>query len=338
MRSIRETGLAGILGYALCFGPVVPAAEIAPDDTAWIEEAGGTVVRDAAGRITGVDLRASWVTDTDLRKLLHLPYLTHLDLSLTRITDQGMQEIRTLPGIVDLNLYYAEYVTDEGLAAIKGWRKLKRLNVHGTKISDTSLEHIGGITTLEELNIGSAMITDVGLERLTSMPRLLKLTMGGNKLGDAGLQALRQMPALTYLDLNGRQGTDANVWAIAMSDSGLDAVLSLKGLRELRFGCTFLGVGIEGSRFATVSAMSVTTRWLERMKSLPKLERLKLQGCSRVDDESLTVLGTFPALRELDLKGTSVTEKGLAKFRAAKPETVIYTGPWDGKAAAFRNN
>ena len=329
----------GMVSCALWFAASAPAAEVIPTGAAqWIAEAGGAVTRDAAGRITGADLRASWVTDTDLRKLMLLPDLAYLDLSLTRITDQGMQEIRNLPGIVELNLHFAEYVTDEGLAAIKGWKRLKRLNVHGTKISDTTLDHISGITTLESVNVGSAMITDVGLERLSALPNLKELTMGGNELGDAGLQALRQIPGLTYLDLSGRQGTDSNVWAIAMSDSGLEAVLSLKELRELRFGCTFVGVGMEGARYATVSAMSVNTRWLERMKSLGKLERLKLQGCNRVDDESLAVLASFPALRELDLKGTSVTEKGLAMFRAAKPKTVIYTGPWDGKAAAFRNN
>ena len=274
-----------------------PAAEVIPGgDAQWVAEAGGAVIRDSAGKITGVDLRASWVTDTDLRKLLLFPDLTYLDLSLTRITDQGMQEIRNLPGIVELNLHFAEYVTDEGLAAIKGWKRLKRLNVHGTKISDTTLEHISGITALESVNVGSAMITDVGLERLTVLPNLKELTIGGNELGDAGLQALRQMPGLTYLDLSGRQGTDSNVWAIAMSDSGLDAVLSLKDLRELRFGCTFVGVGMEGARYATVSAMSVNTRWLESMKSLKKLEKLKLQGCNRVDDESLAVLAAFPAL------------------------------------------
>jgi Leucine-rich repeat (LRR) protein len=316
-----------------------PGAEVIPaGDTQWVVDAGGAVIRDASGKVTGVDLRASWVNDSDLRKLMLLPDLTYLDLSLTRITDQGMQEIRNLPGIVELNLHFAEYVTDEGLAAIKGWKRLKRLNVHGTKISDTTLEHISGISTLESVNVGSAMITDVGLERLTTLPNLKELTMGGNELGDAGLQALRQMPGLTYLDLSGRQGTDSNVWAIAMSDAGLDAVLSLKDLRELRFSCTFVGIGIEGQRFATVSAMSVNTRWLESMKSLKKLERLKLQGCNRVDDESLAVLASFPAIRELDLKGTSVTEKGLAMFRAAKPKTVVYTGPWEGKAAAFRNN
>jgi internalin A len=328
------------LSGALAVGPAAPAAETIPGgDASWIEDAGGAVVRDAAGRITGVDLRASWVTDGDLRKLAAMPYLTHLDLSLTRITDQGMQELKNAPGIVDLNLYFAEYVTDEGLAAIKNWKKLKRLNIHGTKTSDTTLEHISGITTLESLNVGSAMVTDVGLERLTSLPNLKELTMGGNELGDAGLQALRQMPTLRYLDLSGRQGTDSNVWSISMSDVGLDAVLSLKDLRELRFGCTSIGVGSEGNRFATVAAMSVTINWLEKMKtSLPKLERLKLQGCDRVDDQAASLLAAFPALREIDLKGSTVTEKGLAVLKAAKPGIKVWTGPWDAKSANFRNN
>src|SRR5207244_9535315 len=96
-------------------------------DTQWIDDAGGTVIKDAAGRITGIDLRATWITDTDLRRLAQFPNLTALDLSLTRITDQGMLELKNLSGIVDLNLYFAEYVTDEGMAAIKGWKKLKRL-------------------------------------------------------------------------------------------------------------------------------------------------------------------------------------------------------------------
>ena len=75
--------------------PVPSAADIkSGGDAQWIEDAGGSVIRDAAGRITGVDLRASWVTDTDLRKLLQLPNLSSLDLSLTRITDQGMQELK----------------------------------------------------------------------------------------------------------------------------------------------------------------------------------------------------------------------------------------------------
>lgn len=307
-------------------------------ETDWIETLGGSVTRDAGGRVTGVDLRATWVTDTDLRRLSRFQALTTLDLSLTHITDQGLLELKNLPGIVDLNLCFAEYVTDEGLGAIKGWKKLRRLNLRGTKIGDMTLEHISGLTSLESLNVSSALVTDIGLERLSSLPNLKELAIGGNELGDAGLQSLRQLPGLTSLDLSGRQGTDSNVWTISMSEKGLEALLTLKDLRELRFGCTSLGVGVEGTRFATVSAMSVTEAWLEQLKSLPKLERLQLQGCDRVSDNGAALLARFPMLTDIDLKGTAVTDTGVAALRAAKPKAIIHHGTWEGRAANFRNN
>jgi hypothetical protein len=65
------------------------------------------------------------------------------------------------------------------------------------------------------------------------------------------------------------------------------------------------------------------------MKALPKLEKLKLQGCNRVDDEAVAALATLPNLREVDLKGTGVTEKGVAALRAAKPKIQVYYGPWE---------
>jgi internalin A len=307
-------------------------------DTQWITDLGGSAIRDAQGRIAGVNLRGTWVGDTDLRRLNELPDLTYLDLSLTHITDQGMSEIKNLPNINELSLYFAEYVTDEGISAIKDWKKLKRLNLHGTKTGDTGLEHISGISALESLNVGSTLMTDVGLERLTTLPNLRELTMGGNELGDAGLQALRQMPRLTYLDLSGRQGTDKNVWTIAMSESGLDAVLTLKDLRELRFSCVSLGVGIEGQKLGEVTFLSVTPQWLEKLASLSKLERLKLQGCNRIGDDSIKTLTTMKALQEADLQGTSVTAKGAAALREAKPGVMVFFGPWDGKSANYRNN
>jgi internalin A len=307
-------------------------------ETDWIETLGGSVTRDSGGRILGVDLRATWVSDTDLRKLSRFPALTTLDLSLTHITDQGLLELKNLPGILELNLCFAEYVTDEGLGAIKGWKKLRKLNLRGTKISDMTLEHISGLSALESLNVSSALVTDIGLERLSSLTNLKELSIGGNELGDAGLQSLRQIPGLTFLDLSGRQGTDSNVWTISMSEKGLEALLTLKNLRELRFGCTSLGVGSEGTRFATVAAMSVTEAWLEQLRSLPRLEKLQLQGCDRVSDDAAALLARFPMLTEIDLKGTAVTDKGVAVLRAAKPKANIRHGSWDGQAASFRNN
>src|SRR3984885_906474 len=260
------------------------------EDTQWIAELGGTVARNAQGLVTAISLRGTWVTDTDLRRLNQFTHLSVLDLSLTHITDGGLQDIKNLRGITDFNLYFAEYITDEGVAAIKDWKRLKRLNLHGTKAGDTALEHIAGLTLLESLDVGSTLMTDVGLEQLTMLTNLKELTMGGNELGDAGLQALRQMPNLTYLDLSGRQGNDKNVWTISMSNVGLQAILTLKNLRELRFGCTSTTVGIEGTKLGEVSTLSVTQKWLEQLKSLTGLERLKLQGCGRINDDAVADL------------------------------------------------
>src|SRR5262245_24414701 len=252
-------------------------------------------------------MRASWVTDSDMRRLAELPYLTHLDLSLTRITDHGLQQLKNAPGIVDLNLYYAEQITDEGVSALKNWKRLRRLSLRGTKITDTTLEHLANVTTLEALDAGFAQITDVGLERLAPLRNLKELVIGGNKLTDTGLQSLRLFPGLTSLSLGGSQRTDSGLWSISLTESGLDAITTLKELRELR---------LDGS--------PVSARWLEKLKALNKLERLSLQRCKRLGDDAAPLFASWPSLRILDLKGAAMTDKGLADLRRAKPNARIF--------------
>src|SRR4030095_3930530 len=86
------------------------------DVATWVEAQGGRVIRDSGARITGVDLHGSWITDGDLAVLERLPQLRSLDLSYTHVSDLGMERLKPLKGITDLNLRYAEHVTDEGLA------------------------------------------------------------------------------------------------------------------------------------------------------------------------------------------------------------------------------
>jgi internalin A len=282
------------------------AALLCAAEPNWIPGADGVVTRDGQGHITTVDLRSSWVTDSDLRDLAELPYLTSLNLSLTRITDHGMKELKNASGIVELDLQYAEQITDEGIAALRGWKRLKRLNLRGTKITDMTLGHLAGLPTLESLDIGFAQFTDSGLENLALLPNLKEVTIGGNKLTDAGLRFLRQLPGLTYLDLSGSQRTDSGLWSVGMTESGVDSVGTLKNLQELRLG---------GS--------SVSARWLEKLKGLQKLERLSLQDGRRVGDDASPVLASFTSLRWLDLKGTGMTGKGVAELRRQLPHCQI---------------
>jgi Leucine-rich repeat (LRR) protein len=275
----------------------------------WIADAGGAVTLDSAGRIVSVDLRARWVSDSDMAALAALPNLAHLDLSLTRISDHGLQQLKAALAITDLNLCYAELITDAGLSAVKGWKHLRRLNLRGTKVTDTTLQHLSAVTTLESLDIGSAQITDVGLDLITSLPNLKELTVGGNKLTDNGLQPLRQLPGLTYLDLTGSQRTDSGLWSVSLSEPGLDAIDTLRNMRWLRLNGTL-----------------IAARGLERLKDLARLERLDLEGCKRVGDDAAPVLASFRSLNAVDLTGTSFTEKGVVALRHAKPDLKILAG------------
>lgn len=287
--------------------------------TDWITAAGGSAKLDTAGRVIAVDLRSSWVTDSDMTLLAQLPHLANLDLSMTRITDRGLQQLKSAPAIAVLNLYYAEQITDEGMAAIKGWKHLKKLNVRGTHITDTTLEHAASVPTLEVLDVGYAQVTDVGLDHLASLTNLKELALGGNKLTDAGLQSLRYLTALTSLDLAGIQRTDSGLWSISLTDLGVNAIATLKNLRELR-----------------LDGMPVSGRSLEKLKTLTKLENLSLQGCKRIGDDASPVIASWPALKAVDLKGTAMSADAIASLRQAKPGVQVFSGSWQASGLTAR--
>jgi len=164
---------------------------------------GGKVQRDAASAIVAVNLRGSWINDVEMNDLARLPNLEKLDLSHTRITDEGMLRLKPAPRIADLNLFYAELITDQGMTAIRDWKRLKRLNVRGTRISDGTLQIVSKMTGLEALDIANTQVTDNGLDYLLSLTNLKELSIGRSRLSDNALAVLRMLPNLTYLVLSG---------------------------------------------------------------------------------------------------------------------------------------
>ena len=287
--------------FLFCTPLLVSMLLAAPSQDAWISHAGGTVTRDGAGRIVAVNLHASWISDSDIAELAKLPALTRLDLSMTRITDRGLLDLKTASTLTEINLYYAELISDQGIAVIKSLPRLKRLNLRGTKITDSTLQLLNHLPSLESLDIGFAQVTDSGISQL-ALPKIKELSIGGNKLTDAGLQALRQMPALTSLDVSGAQRTDSGLWSVSLTESGMEAIATLKELRHLR-----------------LNGVAVSSRGLEKFKELRKLERLDLQACPRINDDAVPVLEALPGLRMVDVTASAMSEKTVANLRKAKP-------------------
>jgi internalin A len=274
----------------------------------WVIGLGGRAEFDQSGKCSGVILRGTWVTDSDLESLQSLPYLSRLSLAHTRITDQGMLRLKGLRNIVELDLYYAEQITDEGVAAIRDWKRLERLVLRGTKITDTTLGLISGINTVKSLDIGYAQVTDTGIQQLAALRGLRELAFGGNKLTERALHVLRSLPGLTRLDISGRQRTDSGLWTVSVTDLGIDPVGTLHGLRELN-----------------LSGTQVSARGVEKLSRLAKLEKLDLHGAKRIGDDVILHLTALPLLRWVDLKDTGVTGEGVEMLRRALPQCTVVT-------------
>jgi internalin A len=297
-----------LFGFALC---------MAADPLNWVSDAGGSVKHDAQGRVVEVDLRASWVGDSDLLSLATIATLSRLDLSETRITDHGLRQLKSAPAITDLNLRYAELITDEGISSLKSWKHLARLDLEGTKITDSALQHLSTLNSLQVLNIGSVLVTDAGLQVLTSLTNLKELTLGGDKLTDAGLQSVRQLPGLTVLDLGGVQREDSGIWSVSFTQPGIEAIATLKDLRRLRLNETL-----------------ISARGLQTLKNLPRLEFLDLHDCVQIGDDAVPILISLPSLRSVDLTGTGVSAAALDTMRRERPDCRVLHAPSGQKPKA----
>ncbi len=254
------------------------------------------------------------VQDKGLAYITGLTQLKELRCAQCRIAKLSLSPLVRLESL-DLSL---SSFNDEGMKGLEGLKQLRRLILRDTLVSDEGVKYLRGLTQLEELDLGGtkvtdvgfAQITDIGLDHLASLTNLTELAIGGNKLTDTGLQSLRQLPGLTSLDLSGSRRTDSGLWSITMTELGLEAITTLKGLRELR-----------------LDGMPVSNRWLEKLRVLGRIERLNLQGCKRVGDDASLLLASWPALRILDLKGTAMTERGVSDLRRAKPKAQVFHGP-----------
>jgi hypothetical protein len=288
-------------------------ALLAADSTGWITKLDGKVERNAAGKIVAVNLRGSWINDAEMSQLAAMPDLERLDLSHTRISDEGMLRLKSAPKISDLNLFYSEWITDQGLTAIRDWKHLKRLNVRGTRVSDGTLELLSRITGLEALDFAHTPVTDNGLDHLITLVNLKELSMGGGRRGNSALTVLRMLPTLTHLDLSGARPTPPDMpgrgsYGPGMPEESVRAMAELKDLRVLKLGHS-----------------NITGAGLRILSSLEKVEKLGLEGCRRIDDAAAAELANWKSLKYLDLQDTAVTDAGVDALRKGRPDLKILT-------------
>ena len=173
---------------------------------------------------------------------------------------------------------------------------------------------MGRLTGLESLDVAHTEVTDVGLENLITLINLKELALGQGRLSNFGLVALRMLPTLTYLDLSGARPTPPDNpggrgGGAGIPEETLKAIAELNDLRVLQLG------------YSAINAAGLHT-----LRRLTKVEKLGLQGCSRVDDSALSELSEWKSLQYLDVQEDPVTEGGLRTLRAARPGLKVLSG------------
>ena len=305
-----------------------------------IEAQGGQVIRAADNNIVEVSLARTWASDDDVARLTAVKSLERLDLSFTYVTDAGIQKLQQLPNLHELNLDTAEALTDAAASYLRGAKQLQKLVLRGVDITDVGMPYLAALTNLKSLDLSYTMIGDVGLESLPALGRLEVLDLGGTRITGINLNFLKLLPKLRKLSFNGIQRRNAGAcWTPLVTDLDMDTLALLSSLEDLNLGVgvslgrtgvavgsgnchvtggiqlTDLGVAklakLTNLKRLDISGANVTAAGLQALEKLPRLERLSLWNCAKVDDTAAAELGSFPGMSNVDLSYTPVGDRAL---------------------------
>ena len=159
----------------------------------------------------GLDLSVTFaVPDKDLKELVGLKSLTHLNLRNTKVTDEGLKELANLPRLAHIDLICAE-VTDKGLKNLANVKQLTHLNLSFTGVTDAGLKELVGLKQFNSLDLTGTEVTDAGAKELANLKQLTRLALRGTKVTDATLKELAGLKQLAWLDLAFTKVTAAGV-------------------------------------------------------------------------------------------------------------------------------
>ncbi len=267
------------------------------------------------------------LSDEGLRHLARAPQLEYLDVSGCKVTDGGLEVLRQLPNLKGFQMSWQSGVSDAGVRNLKYCEKLESVNLMGSTTGDGAIEALRGKAGLRRLDTGR-LVTDAGLAMLREFPLFrtwrdershllidgpftdrglaslagldgvyeLDLFWHVTGITPAGFEVLRGLPNLGSLGCDGELSGDEAMRHIGM----------MPRLRKLRAQGTvatddgFVALSRSASleNFWGRECPNLTGRGFDALSTMPALRALGV-SCKNVDDEALSRLPRFAALREL---------------------------------------
>jgi|GEM_PF-3030424 len=200
-----------------------------------------------------------------------------------------------------------EQKTDEALAQLPGFPRLKRLLLCETQVSNDGLEYVGRLRELEELFIwDGADISDKGVAHLRTLPKLKILLLGRAAITDEAVAHLSLVSTLETLLL------DSN----GLSDKSLEFASALPRLQELE-----VGNWDPEARQATITATG-----LVHIRKMPALKKLGIPLVPEAVDD-LRQLHGLKGLELLTIENAhfqgTMNEAAIAALQQATPQLKV---------------
>jgi len=232
------------------------------------------------------------VTDIGLSTLRNLTSVKHLHLGGLRcpyITNMGVSHISGLSHLVSLTLDCFHRITDAGLLCLSSILSLKELFLRCRRISDIGLQHLVNLKNLEKFSVyNSRKITDRGLSFIANMSNLTEVQIGVcSKISASGiihLSKLKRLAKVVLVALNG------------VKDTELQCLSDVDSLTDLHI-----------SYCANISGLGL----MRASESVFNLEKLEIEDCVQVNDESLMLIGGLCNLQSLSITRNRVTDVGI---------------------------
>jgi hypothetical protein len=233
--------------------------------------------------IEAVGFQGTRVTDNDLRILADLSDVLRVDLSDTAITDNGLRYLGHLRQLNGLRLNNTK-VTDNGLALIEGSSELELLHLMNTSVALRDVR-LDSLPSLRILDATGSPVDDLSMITISRAPKLTSLGLRRTRITDRGLSELKRLTTLQVLDLSGTSVSDGCCATLRhINPPALRALVLMD--------CTF------------------STSGLRELAEL-RITHLNLSGGKLPFPDAIVLLGKCPALNELIIDRTAVSDDDL---------------------------
>jgi hypothetical protein len=294
-------------------------------------------LKESLKELKNLALTSSSITMKFLGSLLvHCPNLVKLDLANCNIIDDTIKELQineNLQKLKELNLGGSSITMKSLNKFLAHCPNLVKLDLNCCKNINDTIEELQineNLEKLKELSLSYSSITMKSLNKfLAHCPNLVKLNLSGCKnINDTieELQINENLEGLKELDLYGTSITMKSLNKFLAHCPNL-VKLNLPGCKNINDTIEELQINenLEKLKELSLSYSSITMKSLNKfLAHCPNLVKLNLPGCKNINDtiEELQINENLEGLKELDLRGTSITMKSLNRFLAHCPSLV----------------